>query len=126
MERVFEFHEPPEAKKVKLVAIKLRRNASFCWESLNKLREREGKCKITTRDKMKKELKCKYLSIDFKQEIYHKLHNLKQKELSVDEYTAAFDHLMMHGELVEPEEQSKARYIGGLRYDIANMLQLQT
>ena len=29
IERVFEFHEPPETKKVKLVAIKLRRNASF-------------------------------------------------------------------------------------------------
>ena len=75
---------------------------------------------------MKKELKRKYLPINYKQEIYHKLHNLKQKELSVDEYTASFDHLMMQGELVEPEEQSIARYIGGLRYDIANMLQLQT
>ena len=75
---------------------------------------------------MKKELKHKYLPIDYKQEIYHKLHNLKQKELSVDEYTAAFDHLLMQGELVEPEEQSIERYIGGLRYDIANMLQLQT
>ena len=75
---------------------------------------------------MKKELKHKYLPIDYKQEIYHKIHNLKQKELSVDEYTAAFDHLLNQGELVEPEEQSIERYIGGLRYDIANMLQLQT
>ena len=44
----------------------------------------------------------------------------------MDDYTTAFDHLMMQGELVEPEEQSIARYIWGLRYDIANMLQLQT
>ena len=91
VERVFEFYEfyePPEAKKVKLVVIKLKRNASFWWENLKKLREREGKCKITTWDKMKKEMKRKYLPIDYKQEIYHKLHNLKQKEHSVDEYTA--------------------------------------
>ena len=33
---------------------------------------------------------------------------------------------MMQGELVKLEEQSIARYIEGLRYDIANMLQLQT
>ena len=111
---------------MKLVAIKLRRNASFWWENLKKLREKEGKCKTTTWDKMKKELKRKYLPIDYKQEIYHKLHNLKQKELSVDEYTDAFDHLIMQGELVEPKEQSIGRYIWGLRYDIANMLQLQT
>ena len=64
VEGVFEFHEPPEAKKVKLVAIKLRRNTSFWWENLKKLREKESKCKITTWDKMKKELKCKYLPID--------------------------------------------------------------
>ena len=64
---------------------------------------------------MKKELKRKYLPIDYQQKIYHKLHNLKQKELSVDEYMAAFDHLMMQGELVEPEEQSIARYIGGVK-----------
>ena len=88
-------------------------------------KEKEGKHKITTWDKMKKELKRKYLPIDYKQEIYHKLHNLKQKELSVDEYMTAFDHLMMQGELVELEEQSIARYIGGLKCDIANMLQLQ-
>ena len=65
VERVFELHEPPERKKVKLVAIKLRRNASFWWENLKKLREREGKRKITTWDKMKKELKCNYLPIDY-------------------------------------------------------------
>ena len=74
---------------------------------------------------MKKELKHKHLPIDYKQEIYHKLYNLNQKELSVDKYMAAFDYLMMQRELVEPEEQSIARYIGGLRYDIANVLQLQ-
>ena len=77
-----------QGKMVKLVAIKLRRNTSFWWKNLKKLREREGKRKITTWDKMKKELKRKYLPIDYKQEFYHKLHNLKQKELSVDEYTA--------------------------------------
>ena len=77
MERVFEFQEPPKAKKVKLVAIKLKRRAAFWWENLKKLREREGKRKIITWDKMKKKLKSKYLPIDYKQNIYHKLHNLK-------------------------------------------------
>ena len=42
VEGVFEFHEPPETKKVKLVAIKLRRNTSFWWENLKKLRKRKA------------------------------------------------------------------------------------
>ena len=54
MEMVFECHGPPEEKKVKLVAIKLRRNTTFWWENLKKLRERAGISKIITWDKMMK------------------------------------------------------------------------
>ena len=45
---------------------------------------------------MKKELKRKYLPIDYKQEIYHKLHNLKQKELSVDEYCETLEFMKLY------------------------------
>ena len=34
---------PPKKKKVKLVAIKMRKNASFWWENLKRERERYGK-----------------------------------------------------------------------------------
>ena len=88
VERIFDFHEPPEQKKVKLVALKLRRNASFWWENLKKQREREGKSKIVTWEKMKRELKRKYLPHNYRQEIFLKIHDFKQKDLSVEEYTA--------------------------------------
>ena len=32
VERVFEYYDPPERQKVKLVAIKMNKNASFWWE----------------------------------------------------------------------------------------------
>ena len=32
---------------------------------------------------------------------------------------------MLKGELVEPEEQTIARYLGGLNYEIAKVVQLQ-
>ena len=80
VERVFEFHDPPKAKKVKLMSIKLKRNTSFWWENLRKLKEREGRSKIPTWEKIK-DLKGKYPPIDYKQEFYHKLHNLKKKSL---------------------------------------------
>ena len=43
----------------------------------------------------------------------------------MEEYTAEFDNLMLKGELVEPEEQTIARYLGGLKYEIAKVVQLQ-
>ena len=46
VERVFEYCDPPERKKVKLVAIKMRKNASFWWENLKRQRQRDDKKKI--------------------------------------------------------------------------------
>ena len=38
VERVFEYNDPPEWQKVKLVAIKMSKNASFWWENLKRQR----------------------------------------------------------------------------------------
>ena len=38
IECVFEYCDPPERQKVKLVAIKMRKNASFWWENLKRQR----------------------------------------------------------------------------------------
>ena len=54
-----------------------------------------------------------------------KLHNLKQREKSVEEYTMEFDYLMIKCDIVEPEEQTIARYLGGLKPEIGNVVQLQ-
>ncbi|XP_042416946.1 uncharacterized protein LOC122005804 [Zingiber officinale] len=54
VERIFEFQEISEDRKVKFVAIKLKKYASIWWEHLKKQRARDGKQKITTWDKMKK------------------------------------------------------------------------
>jgi hypothetical protein len=53
---------------------------------------------------MKRELKRKYLPDHCKQHAFMKFHNFKQRELSVEEYTAEFDHLMIHYDVVEQEE----------------------
>ena len=45
------------------------------------------------------------------QDIFLKIHNFRQKEMTVAEYTAEFDHLMLKGELTEPEKQTIARYL---------------
>uniref|UniRef100_A0A2N9ICK2 RNA-directed DNA polymerase n=1 Tax=Fagus sylvatica TaxID=28930 RepID=A0A2N9ICK2_FAGSY len=115
VERIFDFKDVPENRKVKVVAIKLRKHASIWWEHLKRQREREGRERITTWAKMKRELKRKYLPDHYKQDAFMKFHNFKQRELSVEEYTAEFDHLMIRCDVVEQEEQMIARYLGGWR-----------
>ena len=74
---------------------------------------------------MKHELKRKYFPDNYKQDIFLKIHNFRQKEMTVAKYIAEFDHLMLKGELTEPDEQTIARYLGGLKYEISNVVQLQ-
>ena len=125
IERVFEYCDPPERQKVKLVAIKMCKNAYFWWENLKRQRQRDGKNKIETWEKMKKELKRKYLPFQYRQDIFLKIQNLKQQNLTVEEYSAEFENLMIKGDLQEAEKQSKSNYLAGLRFKISKIVQLQ-
>ena len=125
VERIFDFKDVPKNRKVKVVAIKLRKHASIWWKHLKRQREREGRERITTWAKMKRELKRKYLPEHYKQDAFMKFHNFKQRELSVEEYTTEFDHLMIRCDGVEQEEQMIACYLGGLRVEISDVVQLQ-
>ena len=53
VERIFDFHEVPDSKKVKLISIKLWRRASAWWEQLQVQRVRRGKRMIQDWCKMK-------------------------------------------------------------------------
>ena len=48
IERVFEYKDIPEGKKVKLVAVKLRKYASIWWSNVVSKRVKKGKAKIRT------------------------------------------------------------------------------
>ena len=74
---------------------------------------------------MKKELKRRYLPTNYHQYIYIKIHNFKQQDLSVEEYSTEFENLIFNRDLQEFEEQLIARYLVGLRFDIAKVIFMQ-
>ncbi|KAK0582923.1 hypothetical protein LWI29_031183 [Acer saccharum] len=75
VDRIFDYQDVLENKKVKLVAIKLRNHASFLWENLKRQRERDGRSRIVTWEKMKKELMRKYLPDNYREDIFLKINN---------------------------------------------------
>lgn len=62
---------------------------------------------------------------DYRQDIYLIIQNFKQSDLSVEEYLAKFEMLMIKGDVQEAQEQSIARYLAGLRLDISRVIYLQ-
>jgi len=73
---------------------------------------------------MRRELTRKFLP-HYYQDNFIQLHNPRQKSMSVEEYTRDFEKLMMKCDIQEKEEQTIARYLGGLNTDIAHLVQLQ-
>ena len=124
VERVFDLKEVPDYLKVKLVAVKLKKHASLWWEHLKRKRVQERKNKIDSWDKMKRLLHKKFLPVNHRQDAFLEYHALKQGTLTVEEYILEFERLRMRCGTDEEEEQVIARFLGGLRSDLADAVQL--
>ncbi|PWA49561.1 hypothetical protein CTI12_AA478130 [Artemisia annua] len=119
VERVFDIKNLSDEQKVKLVAIKLKKNASIWWEHVVRQRTREGKAKIVNWSKMKKKLMAKFLPVQYRQEAFIEYHNYKQTSISVEEFTSEFDRLRLRCDVVEEEEETIARYLAALKPEIS-------
>nr|GEW74088.1 hypothetical protein [Tanacetum cinerariifolium] len=71
---------------------------------------------------MKRELRKKFLPDGYLQDAFLQLYDFTQQKLSVAEYTEQFDHFMLRCGIVEPEEQTIARYLRGLRKEIYDVI----
>nr|GEU53206.1 hypothetical protein [Tanacetum cinerariifolium] len=125
VERVFDLRDIPDNLKVKVVAIKLRKYASLWWDHVKQKRSHQGKSRVETWDKLKKLLRAKFLSINYRQDAILEYHSLMQNNSSVEQFIADFDRLRMRCGADEDEEQVIARFLGALQPDIADIVQLQ-
>ncbi|GJZ54740.1 putative reverse transcriptase domain-containing protein, partial [Tanacetum coccineum] len=111
VEEVFEFKEVPENKRVSLIATKLRGRASVWWQQLKLTRERVGKPRITSWQKMKKCMRANFIPHNYQRRMYQRLQNLKQGSKSVEDYTTEFYQLIARNDIQEIEDQLVSRYI---------------
>ena len=70
---------------MKLVAIKLKGYASLWWENIRRERQREGRRPIRAWEKMKREMKRRFLPDNYTQDNYLKIHHFKQLDKSVED-----------------------------------------
>ena len=125
IERVFEFKGYSDEKKCKIAILKFKGYASLWWENVRKKREREGKARVRSWDKLKKVMKKRFLPDNYKQDLYLKLHHLKQGDKKVEDYIREFEDLMMRSDIPKEEEQTIAWFLGGLQKEIDHKVELQ-
>ena len=90
LNKYFDFEEIEDKKKVRYVATRLKGHAPIWWVELQIYRERRGKSKIHSWDKMLYKIKSQFIPKEYQLNLIIQLQNLRQKGMTVKEYTEDF------------------------------------
>jgi hypothetical protein len=129
MDKYFDYEDVDEEKKVRHVVTRLKGHATLWWDELQAERRSKGKQKIKNWDRMVAKMKAKFIPKYYQINLFRKLQNLRQKGMTVKEYTEEFYKMNIRTGQREKDEEKVSRYINGLRYEIQdeiNMMSVRT
>jgi hypothetical protein len=126
LDTYFDYEDIEEDKKVRHAVTKLKGHAALWWDELQADRRSKGKQKIKNWDRMIAKLKAKFIPKDYQITLFRRMQNLRQKLMSVKEYTEEFYRLNIRAGHRESDDEKVARYLNGLRYDIQDELSMLT
>ena len=118
MDKYFDYEDVDEEKKVRHAITRLKGHATLWWDELQDERRSEGKQKINNWGIMVAKMKVKFMPKDYQINLFKKLQNLRQKGMTVKEYTEEFYKLNIRTGQREKDEEKISRYINGLKYEI--------
>lgn len=123
MEHVFEYCEPPEHTKLKLVSKCTRILLSNGKTKRDSMKEMVKEDRNLEKDEERKQ-KEKYLPVNYHQDVYLKIQNFMQRDLSM-KYSAEFENLLIKEDLHESEEQV-IHHLVGLGFNITRVIYLHS
>jgi hypothetical protein len=126
LDKYFDYEDVEEDKKVKHVVTRLKGHASLWWDELQADRCCKGKKKIKSWDRMVAKMKAKFIPRDYQITLFWRMQNLRQKLMSVKEYTEEFYRINIKEGHRESDDEKVARYMNGLRYDIQDEMSMMT
>jgi hypothetical protein len=126
LDTYFDYEDIEEDKKVRHAVTKLKGHAALWWDELQADRRCKGKQKIKSWDRMIAKMKAKFIPRDYQITLFRRMQNLRQKLMTVKEYTEEFYRLNIRAGHRESDDEKVARYLNGLRYDIQDELSMLT
>eukprot|EP00253_Pinus_taeda_P020362 PITA_20362 len=124
MDKYFECEEVSENRRVKFAATKLKGHATLWWDSVQNERKRLNKPPIKTWTRMVAKLKGRFLPRDYQIALHRQVQNLRQRGLTVKEYTEEFYRVNLRAGYTEDTAERTARYVNGLRMDILDEISI--
>jgi hypothetical protein len=71
-------------------------------------------------------MKVKFIPRDYQITLFRRMQNLRQKLMTVKEYTEEFYKLNIRASHLESDDEKVAKYMNGLRYDIQDEMSMVT
>jgi hypothetical protein len=126
LEKYFDYEDVEEDKKVKHVVTRLKGHVALWWDELQANRRCKGNKKIKSWDRMVAKMKDKFIPRDYQITLFRRMQNLRQKLMSVKEYTEEFYRINIRVGHRESDDEKVSRYMNGLRYDIQDEMIMMT
>lgn len=120
VEHVFDCHNYSDEKKVKLAIVEFTNYASIWWDQLVTSRRLIG-----TWDEMKTVMRKRFIPSHYYRDLYRKLQTLTQGSMSVEDYYKEMEIAMIRANVEEDREATMARFIVGLKKEMADVVELQ-
>jgi hypothetical protein len=125
VELIFECHNYSEEKKVKLVVIEFTDYAIIWWDQLFMNRRRNHERPVETWEEIKAITRRRYVISHYYREVYQKFQSLTKGYMNVDDCYKEMEIAMIRANIEEDREATMARFLNGLNWDIANVVELQ-
>ncbi|XP_027166435.1 uncharacterized protein LOC113766439 [Coffea eugenioides] len=95
------------------------------WDQIKKSRRRNGLPELVPWPELRAMMRTRFVPGHYTRDLYHRLQTLVQGNRSVDEYHKEMEILMLRADVQEDPEATMARFLSGLRPDIAERVELQ-
>eukprot|EP00253_Pinus_taeda_P006301 PITA_06301 len=99
-------------------------HAVLWWDSVQNERKRLNKAPIKTWSRMVAKLKGIFLPRDYQIALHRQVQNLRQRGLTVKEYTEEFYRVNLRAGYTEDTAERTARYVNGLRMEILDEISI--
>ncbi|XP_071905706.1 uncharacterized protein [Coffea arabica] len=125
VELVFDCNDYTDAQKLRLAVVEFTDYAIVWWEQVATSRRRCGEPPITTWTELKRLMKKRFVPSHYHRDLYQKLQTLTQGQRSVEDYYKDMEISMLRADIQDDREATMARFLSGLRVEIADQLELQ-
>nr|XP_027113049.1 uncharacterized protein LOC113731782 [Coffea arabica] len=124
IELVFDCNTYSEEQKVKLAVVEFTDYAVVWWDQLSTSRRRSREPTIQTWTELRRLMRKRFVPSHYYRDLYQKLQTLNQGVRSVEDYHKEMEILMLRADIMEDREATMARFLNGLRPEIADQVEL--